>query len=298
MDNNDKYYIEIKNKLIDNEVYKRVKEYSINRHDLSTYYEVGKILNDAGKHYGEGIIKNYSIKLTKELGKGYSTTRLKNMRKFYIFFKKSPAVTDKLSMSHYEQLLILNDINAINYYINQCLNNNYSYRKLHEIIKSKEYERLPESTKLKLINKEEMSITDLVKDPIVIKNSLNKEEISEKVLQELIMEDLSSFLEQLGEGFTFIKNEYPIRIENTYNYIDLLLFNIKYNCYVVIELKVTKLKKEHIGQILIYKNYIDEHIKTLNQNKTIGIIVYKEGNKYLLHYSFDNKVFATKYIII
>ena len=293
----DKYYVEIKNKLIDNEVYKKVKEYSINRHDLSTYYDVGKLLSEAGKHYGEGIIKNYSIKLTSELGKGYSSSDLKRMRQFYLIVEKGAPVAH-LSWEHYKLLLPLKDINKINYYIYKCLAYNLSKRKLSEIIKQNEYERLPESTKLKLNNKEELSITDLVKEPIIIKNSSNKEIISEKVLQGLIMEDIPFFLEQLGEGFTFIKNEYPIKIGNKYNYIDLLLFNIKYNSYVVIELKVTELRKEHIGQIEVYMNYIDEHIKTMNQNNTIGIIVYKEGNNYLLHYSSNNNIFANKYIVI
>ena len=122
-------------------------------------------------------------------------------------------------------------------------------------IKSNEYERLDNETKLKLINKEKTNIKDLIKNPIIIKNN-NYEVISEKVLQKLILEDIESFMKELGEYFCFIGSEYKIKIGNSYNYIDLLLFNIKYNCYVVIELKITELKKEHIGQIEIYMNYI------------------------------------------
>ena len=105
---------------------------------------------------------------------------------------------------------------------------------------------------------------DTVKNPILIKNAVGVEDISERMLQKLILEDIPSFLDELGEGYCFIKNEYKIKLGNTYNFIDLLLFNIKYNCYVVVELKVTELKKEHIGQIDIYMNYIDENIKTVN----------------------------------
>ena len=121
---------------------------------------------------------------------------------------------------------------------------------------------------------------------------------SEKVLQKLILEDISSFLEELGNGFTFIKNEYKIRIEDRYNYIDLLLFNIEYNCYVVVELKVTELKKEHIGQIQVYMNYIDKNIRKVNQNKTIGIIICKKNNSYVIEYCSDNRIVSREYELV
>ena len=191
----------------------------------------------------------------------------------------------------------IKDINKIEYYSNLAISQNLSYRKLQERIKSKEYERLPEESKLKLSNKENIEISDLVKDPIIIKNKTNKEVISEKILQQLIMEDISSFLEELGNGFTFIKNEYPIKIGDRYNYIDLLLFNIKYNAYVVIELKITELKKEHIGQIEIYMNYIDKKIKTIYQDKTIGIIIVKKNNKYVIEYSSDERILSKEYVL-
>ena len=298
----EKYYNEIKDILISNEVYKKVKDYSKNKHDLESYYNVGKLLIEAqgGKEkakYGDQLIKRYSIRLTNELGKGYSIQNLKDMRRFYLFQKRRPMVV-QLSWSHYLILMRIKDENEINYYIDQCIKYNLSKRDLREKIKLKEYERLPNITKNKLINKEETNITDFVKDPIIIKNSLNKDNISEKVLQQLILDDIPFFLKQLGNGFTFIDNEYKIKINNKDNYIDLLLYNIIYNSYVVIELKITELKKEHIGQIEIYKNYIDEHLKTINHNNTIGIIIYKSGNKFLLHYSTDNNIFAAKYIII
>ena len=174
-----------------------------------------------------------------------------------------------------------------------------SKRQLRERIKNKEYQRLDDNTKLKLINKEETKINDFVKNPIVIHNKYNfdKERISEKVLQNLILEDIPSFLDELGDGYSFIRNEYKIKIGNIYNYIDLLLFNIKYNCYVVVELKVTELKKEHIGQIQIYMNYIDKHIKTINQDKTIGIIITKRDNHYYIEYSSDKRILTREYIL-
>ena len=299
------YYDEIKNELINNEVYKRVKDYSKNRNELSTYYNVGKILievqggEDRAK-YGDGLIKEYSKRLTKELGKGYSTRSLKNMRRFYLLFEKGPTMSAQLSWSHYKELLIIKNNDEINYYINTTEKYNLSVRELREKIKNKEYQRLDDNTKLKLINKEEIDIGDTIKNPIIIKNKLgiDKEDISEKILQRLILEDIPSFLKELGEGYSFIENEYKIRIGNTYNYIDLLLFNIKYNCYVVVELKVTEVKKEHIGQVEVYMNYIDKHIKGITNNKTIGIIVARRDNHYYIEYSSDKRIYTRDYEIV
>ena len=289
------YYNEIKNELINNEVYKKVKDYSKNRSDLTTYYNVGKMLNDAGKHYGESIMKEYSIKLTNELGKKYSERTLQLMKKFYLFQKTKPLVSD-LTWSHYLILLPIKDENKINYYINEIIKRNLSKRELQNIIKNNEYERLPESTKNKLVKNQKTKVENFIKNPIII--NTNKKIINEKILHQVILENIEDFLEELGSGYSFIKSEYKIKINNTYNYIDLLLFNIKFNCYVVIELKTTELKKEHIGQIEVYMNYINKNIKTINQNDTIGIIISREDNKYLIKYCSDSRIFNTKYITI
>lgn len=105
-------------------------------------------------------------------------------------------------------------------------------------------------------------------------------------------------MKELGNSFCFIGSEYKIKIGNNYNYIDLLLYNIEYNCYVVVELKVTELKKEHIGQIEIYMNYIDRNIKKINQNKTIGIIICKKDNKYIIEYCSDKRIISREYLLI
>jgi predicted nuclease of restriction endonuclease-like (RecB) superfamily len=289
------YYTEIKNKILDNEITKRVKDYSKNKSDLNTYYEVGRLLSEAGKHYGEGIIKEYSKKLSIELNSNYNITALKRMRKFYLVIQKGATLSHFLSISHYYELLPLDNISEINYYIDISITNNLSIRELRKRIKSNEYERLPMETRNKIIKKEDNKITDLIKNPILINNNYNYEIISEKVLQGLILEDIPSFLEELGEGFTFIKNEYKIKIGDRYNYIDLLLYNINYNCYVVIELKVTELKKEHIGQIETYMAYIDKNIKRIDQDKTIGIIIVRKDNKYLIEYSSDPRIISLEY---
>ena len=293
------YYKEIKHELINNEIYKKVKDYSKNRSDLNTYYNVGKLLVEAQggekrAKYGDSLIKEYSKRLTLELGKGYSKTNLKNMRSFFLL-SKSQSLPDQLTWSHYSELLRLKDINEINYYIDISIKQNLSYRKLHEKIKNKEYERLDIKTKEKLIKREENKIEDFIKNPIIIRNNLGIEEISEKILKQLILEDLDNFLKELGTGFCYIENEYKIKVGNTYNYIDILLFNIIYNCYVVVELKVTELKKEHIGQINMYMNYIDRNVKAEYHNRAIGLIICKKDNYFVIEYSSNPNIFRTVY---
>ena len=294
------YYKKIKNELINNEVYKKVKDYSKNRSDLNTCYKVGKLLNDAGKSYGEGIIKKYSDKLTKEFGRKYNYRNLFIMRKFYIIFKDENvnALRSQLSWTHYRELLTLNNINEIKYYIKIAETQNLSYRKLRERIKSREYERLDDKTKEKLINKEKINAGDLINDPILIRNKFDTDKISEKMLMSFILEDIPSFLKQLGEGFTFIENEYPIKIGDRYNYIDMLLYNIYDNCYVVIELKINEIKKEHIGQVEMYMNFKYKNLRTINQGPTIGIIVCKKKNGYLFKFVTNENIYEREYELV
>ena len=292
------YYNEIKNELVNNEINRKVKNYSINKSDLDAYYNVGRMLSEAGNHYGEGIIEEYLKRLTYELGKGYSKRNLWLMLKFYELNEKVQTLSAQLSWSHYCELLSFENTDKINYYIELVKNNNLSVRQLRERIKSNEYERLPESTKNKSVEQKESDIVDFIKNPILIKNSNKYDIFSEKVLQKLILEDIENFLEELGIGFTFIKSEYPIKLGNRYNYIDLLLYNIKYRCYVVVELKITELKKEHTGQIMTYMNYIDKNIKTIEENDTVGIIICKQDNKYVIKYCSDERIIAREYKLV
>ena len=293
------YYNEIKTEIINNEITKKVKDYSKNRSDLNTYYNVGKLLSEAGKHYGEGIIKEYSKRLTCEFGKGYGVSNLKNMRNFYIMCLKSQTLSDQLTWSHYCELLSIDSINKINYYIKITKEQNLSVRELRSRIKNNEYERLDDKTKEKLKeNKINNEVTDYIKNPILINNKNNYNEISEKMLQKIILEDIESFLKELGSSFSFIGSEYKIKIGDRYNYIDLLLFNYEFNCFVVVELKVTELKKEHIGQIEVYMNYIDNNLRKATQDKTIGIIICKKDNKFIIEYASDKRILSREYEFI
>ncbi|MBE6155794.1 MAG: DUF1016 domain-containing protein [Firmicutes bacterium] len=292
------YYEAIKEQIINNEITKGVKDYSKNKSDLITCYNVGKLLSEAGKCYGERIVKEYSFKLTNELGKKYNETNLKRMRQFYWKVVKGATVWHQLSWSHYRLLITLETIEEINYYSKVAVDNLYSVRKLEDKIKSNEYKRIPEESKLKLITNNRINIKDLVPNPILIRNKNNIEIVTEKILQKLILEDIELFMKELGNSFSFIGSEYKIKIGTNFNYIDLLLFNYEYNCFVVVELKVTELKKEHIGQIQVYMNYIDENLRKFNQDKTIGIIICKQDNKYVIKYCSDDRIIAREYELV
>ena len=224
------YYEEIKEKLIDDLVYSRVKDYSKERHTLITHYEVGKLLLEAGNNYGEDIIGNYAKRLTTEVNKKYTSRTLRRMRQLYQFFEKqkwSPVGT-KLSISHIRQLFCIDDSNEINYYVSQVEKRNLSKRQLEEIIKSREYERLPIDTKKKLTIRDKTEAKDFIPNPILIKNKNTIEVVTEKALHQLIIEDIESFMRELGGNLSFVGSEYKIKIGDRYNYIDILLFNIKY----------------------------------------------------------------------
>ena len=276
------YYKKIKNKIIDNEVYSKIKDYSKEKHKVLTYFEIGKLLTEAGGKYGDNIIEEYSKKLVVEVGKKYNKRTLYRMKQLYIIFNNEKVSTawTQLTWSHLRLLFGLN-YDSINYYIKIIINKHISVRELEHKLKNNEYERLPIETKNKLTSKEKIEIKDLIPNPIIIKSNLLSEKINEYTLKQLILNNLDKFLIQLGNSFAYIGNEYKIKVDGKYNYIDLLLFNYEYNCFVVIELKVTELKKEHIGQIQIYMNYIDENLKSVTQDKTIGIIICKKNEQSL-----------------
>ena len=290
------YYNEIKNTLIKNETYKKVKDYSKNRNNLNTYYEVGKLLIEAQggekrARYGNKLINEYSEKLTEELGKGYRPATLRKMRQFYLLFRKRSSLPSELSWSHINELLVIKDIKQLEYYISIIKMQTISYRELRERIKSKEYERIGYKQELK-----EPKVNTLIKNPIIIntKNKINNK-ISEYALHEFILEDMDSFLKELGNGFMYAGHEVKIKIGDNYHYIDFLLFNIKFNCYVIVEIKVTKMKAEYIGQIKKYMNYVDKNIKeTFNEN-SVGVIICKKEDKYVLEYCSDRRIFTTTY---
>ena len=242
------YYNEIKNKLIDNEIYSKVKDYSKERHKVITYFEVGKLLDEVGSKYGDNILNDYSNRLAIE---------------FYRIFKNekwSPLAT-KLSWSHYSELLSIKDDNELIYYINIAYERNLSKRELTEKIKNKEYQRMPIETKNKIVSKDKIEVKDLVPNPILIRNRNNTEIVTEKALHDLILEDIESFIKKLGNSFSFIGSEYKIKLDDRYN-------------------------------------YIDSNIKTTEENKTVGVIICKQDNEYVIKYCSDDRIIARKYELV
>ena len=289
------YYNEIKETLVKNEVYKKVKDYSKNKSDLNAYYEVGRLIieaqgGEARAKYGNKLIKEYSERLTKELGKGYSTRNLALMRKYYIKFKNLQTLSAKLSWSHICELLDFENINKLKYYIYIIQTQNLSVREIRERIKSKEYERIGQN-----VDFEESKVNTLIKNPILIKVKNKNEKLTEYALHQAILENMEEFLKELGVGFAFIGSEVKIKLGNRYNYIDFLLFNTNFNCYVVIELKITELKAEYIGQITKYISYVDKNIKKPFHEDTVGVIICKKDNKYVMEYCTNPNIFTFTY---
>lgn len=232
--------------------------------------------------------------------KKYNERTLYGMRKFYEIFNdgKLNPLGSKLSWSHFRELLTLKDADEIKYYISISEENNLTKRQLHERIKNHEYDRLSEITKDKLINNYKVGLPDMISNPIIIKINDKLEKITEYALKELILNNLDEFLFQLGSSFTYIGNEYKIKLGDRYNYIDLFLYNIKCKCYVVIELKVTELNSSHTGQIQNYMNYVDKHIKTIDENDTVGIIICKKNNQYIIDYCSDKRILSREYELV
>ena len=169
---------------------------------------------------------------------------------------------------------------------------NLSYRELHHRIKNNEYERIGNQTEL-----EAPKVNTLIKNPILIKVKNKNNKLTEYVLQQSILENIEDFLKELGIGFTFLGSEVKIKMGDRYNYIDFLLFNYKYNCFVVIELKITELKAEYIGQITKYIGYVDKHIKESFHEKTVGVIICKKNNEFIMEYCTNPSIFTTTYLL-
>lgn len=300
------YYEQIKGLFITNEVYKKVKDYSKNKSEVETYYNVGRLIIEAQKgevraKYGTNLIKEYSEKLTVELNDiKYSYRNLMNMRRFYLVFRdeKVNALRSQLTWSHYRELIAIKNSDEIRYYINLAVSYNLGYRELASRIKNKEYNRLPIDTRNKITNSEPLNVKDLVPNPILIRNKNNVEIINEKVLHNLILEDIESFMYELGSNFSFIGSEYKIKIGDSYHKIDILLFNIKYNAYVVVELKITEFNVEYISQVQKYMNYIDTNIKEISNNDTIGILICKKENKFVIEYCSDDRIAVREYELV
>jgi len=293
----DEYLSNIKTEIINGNAKVVAKNYQINNVKLTMNYNIGRELVEAGKHYGEGIVKKYASILTKEFGSGYKEKDLYKMQQFYLLIQKVAPLERQLTWSHYKLLLPLKNVEEIKYYIHITKRDNLSKRALAERIKSNEYGRLSTEAKESLLNKEELSLIQSVPSPIVLTPNKSYKVYTEKILQEIIFENIEDFMHQLGGGYAFIGREYKLNIGDKKNYIDYLFYNVVDSRYCVVEIKSREYKKSDYGQIKTYMNYIDEHLKNITQNSTIGIIITKSVNKFEAHYVKDNQVTIVEFKI-
>ena len=286
--NEESYYQEIEHLIKRNEINKRARKINDENDTVTTYWNVGRLIVEAQgacerAKYGNELIKKWSIKLTELYGKGYNITNLKRFRQFYLVFEKGATVWHHLSWSHYRRLLSIKDENKRNYYINLCIKNHLSERELTKELKANSYERLMNKpNKIDIMIPTKYSITTNMKNPIII--TVQSKITSEHDLELSILANLDFFFKQLGEGFTYVGHQYKISNSKNNYYIDILLFNIKLNCYVVVELKLRSLKKEDKAQIEYYMKLVDEQVKEVHHNKTIGIIISKESDKLIVNF--------------
>ena len=285
------------------EVNKGYHDYFKNKDLVNNYFEIGKLLIEAQggeEHdtYGNKLIKTWSVELTEKFGKGYDASNLRRFRQFYSEFKMCGTVCHTLTWSNIRILLPIKNENKRNYYINMCIKKNLSKRELQKEIKNNAFERLSLADKenIKLISdkNEILTIKDTLKDPVLITINEDLDNISEEKLAKIIRKELEIFLLELGCGYTYAGKE--VRMGESY--CDLLFFNYEFNCFVVIELKTRKIKKEDIGQLEYYINYVDENMKKESFNPTIGVLVAKEGNYLVMKYCTNKNIYKTTYKII
>ena len=300
------YYEQVENLIKNNEVNKKVRALQDNSETLYTYWNIGRLIVEAQggekrAKYGDGLIKEWGCKLSKEYGKLYDQRSLRRARTFYIQFPKWVTVSPKLSWSQYCDILPIKDENERNYYINRVILDNLSVRDLRREIKNKSFDRLSYKDKnnIEIISDMNLSLSieDMIKDPIILKSDIDTKEINEKAIHKYIISLLEDKFLELGTGFALVGHEYKIVISNNTYHIDLLFFNIRLNSYIVVEVKTRALKPQDIGQLQFYVSYIENNLKDNNHNKTIGILIVKKKNKYVIEYTTSPDIYVTTYML-
>ena len=295
------YYDEVNSYVKKVEIGKAIRETNANMELVECYWNVGRLIVEAqgGKEkakYGNELIKTWAEKLTEEYGKGYNYTNLSRFRQFYLAFPIVAPLGQQLSWTIIRTILPIKDENKRNYYINLCIANNLSKRELEKEIKSNSYERLeykPDKIDI-VVSTKVPAIVNNFKNPILLELK-DKEIKSESDLEKLIYSQLSYVFLQLGKGFTWVGNQYKVSDGNKNYFIDMLLYNVKYNCYVVVEIKCRKLKKEDKGQVEFYMNLVDNFVKEPSNNPTIGIIITKDQDKFVANFVRSEKLVPLTY---
>lgn len=285
---------------------------AVNTELLKANWEIGKHIVQYEQHgneraeYGSDLLAKISKDLTDHFGKGFSRRNVLDMRRFYITHEKWQTVSAKLSWSHYIELMGINDDGARKFYERESIRENWSVRELEKRKNSLLFERTRlgkrKKTGLKPVKRTSLpsSPTDIIKDPYVLDflNIEHKRKISEKHLEQKIIDNLQLFLLELGKGFAFIGRQYRISLRNNHFKIDLVFYHRILKCFVLIDLKTRKVKHNDIGQMNLYLNYFKTEENTPGDNEPIGIILSAEKDEILVEYAMggiSNKIFVSQY---
>lgn len=289
--------------------------YEVNNTMLLAYWNVGKIIVENEQNgnikaeYGKQVMKELSKELRKILGSGFLVSNLFNMRRFYITYPKFQTLSGKLSWSHYCELLSIENTDERNFYEKECINSNWSVRELKRQIDTSLFERLllsegkSNKEKVYALSKEGQTINvpeDILKEPYVFEflNLKEPKPILEKDLERKLVKHMEDFLLELGKGFMFVGTQQRITLGNTHYYVDMVFYNKILKCYVLIDLKIGKMKPEYAGQMNMYLNYYDSEINDEYDNKPIGIILCKGKKEIDMEYALgglSNNIFASTY---
>ena len=296
------YYKEVESLIKKNEINKGVRALQDNSETLYTYWHIGKLIVEAqgGAKYGNNLIKKWGKKLSEKYGKGYDYTNLSRMRLLYIAFPIVGSLSQQLTWTHYRYILPIKNANERNYYINQAILNNLSVRDLRCEIKNKSFDRLSykDKTNIEIITEsDKLTIEDMLKDSIILKSDIETKELNEAIIHKYVISLLENKFLELGTGFALVEHEYKIIIDNKTYHIDLLFYNYLLNAFVVIEVKTRNLKPQDIGQLEFYVDYVENNIKKNYHQKTIGVLIVKKNNKYIIEYTTNPDIYVTTYLL-
>lgn len=287
---------------------------AVNFTTVNAYWQVGKYIveyeqqGNLKAEYGKGVIDRLSKRLTVEYGGGFSTTNIRYMRQFYLYFPIRHTLCDKLSWSHYRHLLRVENETARNYYLSESVACNWSVRQLQRQINTLYYERMLASRDKETVRAEiqtsepkPLSPREIIHDPFVLEflGIKQGEHFLEGDLEQMLISKLQHFLLELGRGYCFVARQKRITLDNQHFYIDLVFYNIPARCYVLIDLKIDELTHQDLGQMQMYVNYYTRELMNQGDNPPVGIVLCAEKNDAVVEYTLpqdEKQIFAAKYM--
>ncbi|BCB71995.1 MULTISPECIES: PDDEXK nuclease domain-containing protein [Halomonadaceae] len=287
---------------------------AVNTAMVQSYWEIGRLIveheqqGNRRAEYGKQQLKQLSQQLTERLGKGFDVTNLRNMRQFYHAFPIRDAVRLELSWTHYRTLLRIENAQARDWYLHEAINQSWSARALERQISTLYYERLLASQEKSSVAAEAQQNTqplaesakDYLRDPYILDFlNLQDKTYQESQLEQAIISNLQQFLLELGKGFAFVERQQRIRFDDEDFYIDLVFYNFKLKCFLLVDLKLGKLRHQDIGQMDTYVRLYDEQRKGSDDNPTIGLVLCSEKSEAVVKYSVlaeQKQLFAAKYL--